>query len=487
MRAKKVITGIVSTVLSASLLLGCGRTDSTEVSTLKESTEPVEEGYVNYETSTLGIDSNSKNFEEQLTDGMYYVVHEGIYYPLYFDYRNDEAKDSISTSVDEDRMCFYNTDNFVNIPTLLSGDHLVFYSQTQMLDYIQWERYKDLGITLGMYDLKETMGGKIYLDFSDKDVIPIVDSSDLMTLAELGIDNITVDKIGGVALDNSVVEDGIVVGVTEGTSYDIEVYTGTHYKHYNSIANVRAFKSYELYASTGMETLQDCFWEIDIPEYFVNGYYNIDNKGLVRIVKDSGYSKDIDFNEQVLFPDVSEYDGSISVVRMYSENENLNSFRQTQFPEELGYVDPDAKKDEAKEDEMENSLPEAAQFKEANIKTYELWFPEGKQCEIVITSKTGEATGSATITFDTGGSTAITYNRFDKNYTAIVNGKGNVGTLQIGGFWYDYDIQLTNVELYDGQDKAVEAVDSDAVAEDAPVIEEDSSENVDAEQETEAE
>ena len=480
MRAKKVITGIVSTVLSASLLLGCGRTDSTEASTLRESTEPVEEGYINYETSTLGIDSNSKNFEEQLTDGMYYVVHEGIYYPLYFDYRNKTAQDFPSDYVNASRMYFYKSDKFQNIPTLFAGDHLVFYAKTQMLDYVTWERYKDLGITFGMYNLQKSVGGKYYLSFSDNDNFPLVSGSDLDALGNLGVENVTIDKIGGVALDDSVVEGGIVVGATEGKSYDIEVYTGTHYKHYNSVANIRAFESYELYASTEFETLQDCFWEVDVPEYFVDGYYNLSNLGMIRIVKGNGYSKDTDFNEQVLFPDVSEYDGSISVVRKYSENENLNSFRQTQFPEELGYVDPDAKKDESGEDDIADSLPEAAQFKEANIKTYELWFPEGKQCEIVITSKTGEATGSATITFDTGGTTAITYNRFDKNYTAIVNGKGNVGTLQIGGFWYDYDIQLTNVELYDGQDKATEAVDSDVVAED-------SSENVDAEQETEAE
>lgn len=456
MKTKRFVTGVLVMTMLTGLLQGCGRSDTLNEQNIIEDT--TEQGVIDYETSSGGIDSNSKNFEESLVDGMYYVVHEGIYYPLYWYYCNERAEDAPSTVADNSRLHFLTTENISEVPTFFPGDHIVYYSTNGLLDHVVWERYYDVGTTFGMYNLRSTSGGRYYLDLSN-DEIPIVPGSELNALLDLGVDIVAIDKIGGVVVDSSVVQDGFIMGATRGKSYDLEAYTGTYYKHYTTTANMEAFRGYELYASTEIDTLQDCFWEIEVPEYFADGYYNVNSCGFVRIVNEPSYSEDTDFNKQVLFVDVPEYVtyGTSQAPRLYSENPNLNSFSQTQYPGELGYIDPNA------EDVVdETELPEAAKFKEANIKTYELWFPEGKQCEITITSKSGETAGSATVTFDTGGTAAVTYNRFDKNYTAVINGKGNTGVLEIGGFWYDYDIELRNAEIYNGQDKQEQqAVDSD--------------------------
>lgn len=475
----------IALIIAAAMVLlsGCGRNASIADEGTEEMEDNVAEGIIDYETSSLGIDSNAKDFLEKLTDNSFYVVHDGIYYPIYTYFKNEDAESDISSTVDEERMVFYTVENYNNVPTLFPGDHLVYYSTDTMLDVITWERYKPLGITFGMFGLQRTTGGRYYLDFSDEDVQTVIPDGSLTDLYDLAVDNVTIDKIGGVPVDDDVVADGIIIGATEGKNYDVEVYTGTYYKHYTVPADTFAFKAYELFKSTGCETLQDCFWEIDIPDYFVNGYYDINGQGIVRIMREQSYSNETEFSEQLIYPDIDEFDSTrIDPVKIYSENEELNEFKQTQFPEELGYEDPDGDK-AAEEIEELAKLPEAAKFKEANIKEYELWFPEGKQCTIEIESKSGETSGSAIVTFDTGGTTAVTYNRFDKVYTAVINGKGNTGVLTISGFWYDYDIHLTNAEIYNGQDMETEAVDSTSTKDSVPEEENSDEEQVSTEQE----
>lgn len=467
---KKTLILALSLALSVTALSGCGReTGKTEEELEVENR--IAEGFVYDETSRLGIDSNSKSFVEKLTDNTFYVVHEGIYYPAYTYYENELAKDELSDSVNEERMIFYTIDNYSDIPTLYPGDHLVYYSTEEMLDVISWERYKPLGATFGMYNLTETAGGRYFLDLSiDEEVI--LSTSSLYKLYDLGIDYITIDKVGGVVVNKDVVEDGIIVGATEGSDYDVEVYTGTNYKHYGSKADTFAFKAYEIFASTSSQTLQDCFWEVDIPEYFVNGFYDINEGGVIRICREDSFSNETDFSEQLLFPDENEYrPGEFDTIRTYSEVPSLNKFEQTQYPDKLGYKDPDGD-GTAEEAEELASKPYESRFKEANVKEYELFFPDGKQCVIEIKSKSGETTGSAIVKFDTGGSKALTYNRFDSVYGVVVNGKGNTGTLTISGFWYDYDIMLTNAEVYAGQDLEAEPVDSSAVSSDSTEVDE---------------
>ena len=430
---------------TAILLSGCGRTPA--VNSVQESESAALQS-VSTETSTRGLDSSAKDFEEKLTDDTYYVVHDGMYYPV-FTYLCNGSMDgnSPSDSVDVTRQTYYMQTEYADIPTLFPGDHLVYYSTSNMLEKIVWERMKDFGYTFPLYSLQETPGGKYYLDFSSNDETPVVEDGSLSELATLKIDNILVDKVGGVAINDSVVKDELISGATEDTHYDLEVYTGTYYKHYDVVPDMRAFVAYELFASTDIDPLQDCFWEIDIPKYFVNGYYDVNGTGLVRILmNDSKFDKNTDFNEQLLYLDP---DSSNDVVRLYSENKQLNEFQQGSYPDKLGYVDPDAEQN-SDTDETETT-PDAQEFKQAAIKEYELWCPKGKACSIVITSKSGESTGSASVEYEDGSKAALTYNRLDQNYTLNFNGNDNKAVLTISGFWHDYNVKLTNAVIYKGQ------------------------------------
>ena len=407
------------------------------------------------ESSRLGIDSESKGFVDSLTSGSFYVVHNGVYYPL----TNGTPSDALGSSskVDRpspDRQMYYTTDGMLDVPTFYPGDHLVFYSKDEFLDEIRWERFYDMGPTVGLLALKRSDSGRYYVDLDD-DGVHTMPESELNALYDLEASKILVDKVGGVVIDDTVVQDGLILGATEGKTYDIEVYTGTIYKHFSSDANVRAFKSYELFASTEYETLQDCFWEVSVPEYMVSGYYNVNDAGLVRLCREATFDQSTDFNEQLLYPDPSTYnEGEYVAPALYSENEALNQFRTTSEENvgRLGYVDPEA--EEASDGDEENDrIAEIAKLKEANVVNYDVWFPEGRECTITITSSTGETTGGARVTFENGTYVDLAYNRFDKVYEAVVNGKGEVGHLSISGFWDAYDIDMTNAQVYSGQDE----------------------------------
>ena len=476
---KMKVIAMVMVMVMSFLFTGCGSTEDVEKKEIKDNTNA---GLIDYETSRLGVDSNKKDFEENLVSGTYYVVHEGIYYPAYTYLKNEAADSNLEITsylrTNPNRMSFYTLENIIDIPTLFPGDHLVYYSTSDMLDCVLWERYKDLGATFGVRNLQKNKSGKYYVDLTADEECVIPDS-ELYDFYKMTVDDVMIDKVGGIVVSDDVVQDGIIVGATKGKTYDMEVYTGTYYKHYNAVANIEAMKAYELFASINIETLQDCFWEIEVPDYFVTGYYDVNGTGMIRVVREPNYSEETDYNVQLLFPDKEETYGTTNddedqyiAPAMYSEVPELNYFTTNQNVGTLGYVDPEAeeKEAEAKKDEM--VLPDASKFKEANSIEYDLWFPEGKVCTIRIKSKSGETTGQAVVEFENGASSSLSYNRFDQVYEMTVNGKGNKGKITISGFWFDYDIELTNVEVYKGQSaETQQLIDSDASAEPAEVEE----------------
>lgn len=431
--------------LIASLFTGCGeRTkDTNEIADLTS------DGTISEQTSECGISSNSKDFESKLVSGTYYVVHDGVYYPLYSYGTNYD--DAPGDWTEPSRQAYFTTENEINIPTLFEGDELVYYSTDGLLDYMIWERYYDLGYTIGLLNLQTMESGRVYLDLSDDDEVNIVPDSELYAMYDLGAEQILIDKIGGVKVDESLISDGLIVSTKKSKTYDLEVYTGTYYQHYTTTANTHAFKAYELYASIEYETLQEFLYRIEIPEYFVTGYYVLDGCGMVRIVRGDSYSEETDFNEQVLFPEIDEtawdYDPNEYVPPyMYSSYEPLNKFTTNQEGK-LGYV-PEEGTDTESEDLTENTGDII--FKEATVKEVELYFPEGKTCTVQIKSSTGETTGDITVII--GSSVKlVNYDRLAGIYEAEITGHGEKGTLKISGLTTNYDIALTNCEQYTNQ------------------------------------
>lgn len=449
-----LLTSTITILMSSIILTGCsigrGSSNSGEIDDLTETGSDISD-----ESATTGIDSSDKDFEEQLVSGTYYVVHDGIYYPVDAGVTNYDTEDT-KDYVDPDRQIYFTTENEIDIPTLYEGDSLVYYSTDTLLDYVTWERYYDFGYTIGVYDIQQMESGRAYLDLSDDDDC-ILEDSELYDIYDLGVDEVLLDKIGGVEITDDLVSCGLIASAQKSKSYDLEVYAGTYYKHYTTTANVHAFRAYELFNSIEYEALQDCFYQIDIPDYFVNGYYDVNGVGLLRYVTGTSYSDSTDFNEQLLYamdsddevastdPDDDDY----VAPAVYSDYEDLNSFTTSQVGA-LGYVDEDADTDASEETDI-SSESTSSVLEEATVKNVDLWFPQGEACTITITSPTSESTGDCYVTIGDS-TTALTYDRIDGVYSATISGVDKEGTLTVSGLWNSYDIELINCEQYDDQD-----------------------------------
>jgi hypothetical protein len=428
-------------------LAGCGRGES--ASSKNKVEDLTASGDISWEMAD-GISPDAKDFEDQLVSGNYYVVHDGLYYPVASYIRTSTKVPT--TYVEDTRMQFFTTETENQIPTLFAGDTLVYYSTDALLDYVVWERYYDLGYTIGVYDILSMTNGRQYLDLSEDCIIT---DSELYAMYDLGENSVLLDKIGGQQITADFIDHGIITGTQKSRTYDLEVYNGTYYQHYSATANIHAFRAYELFASVEYETLQDCFYEVQIPEYLVDGYYDVNSVGLLRLVREESYSDETEFNEQLLFPK-TEYDYSTGeyvpskTIWRYSTFESLNNF-STNVEGALGYVPEDDDTTEGSDGEESDSEYAATVLKEATIKEIDLWFPEGRNCTIKIKSSTGELTGD--IYVEMGNTTKlITYNRIDGVYENTFTGKGEKGTLTVSGLFKTYDIELVNCEQYTGQD-----------------------------------
>ena len=396
------------------------------------------------QTSRLGISSSSKDFEAALEDGMFYVVQNGVYYPVNTYVRTDY--EAPRESVNPERMWLYTTDSELDIPVLYEGCDLVYYSKTSLLDYITWERLYDLDYTIGVFNIQSMVSGRQYLKVGKNDDACMLAGVEMEDVYNLGVEQVLLDKIGRVKITADMVDDGIIKGAKKGEPYDLEIYTGSNFKHYTAVADMHAFKAFELFASIEYETLQDCFYRIQIPEYFVSGYYDVNGIGVVKIVKGENNSE---FNEQLLFPDVPSYfgyeEGEYISPAIYSTYEPLNKFRCSKEGA-LGYVS-----DNAISVDTESTEPGAV-LTEATKKVVELWLPNKTECAVVIVSDTGETTGDVTIEIGEK-SKAIAYNRIEDAYSYTAVGKGQRATLTVKGLFDSYKIRLSGAEVYNGQDE----------------------------------
>ena len=430
--------------LAAVLLTGCDALSFGE-------TTPED----NSEASTLGIDTTQRNWMNNLTDNTFYIVHNDTYYPLYSylkNYRAENYEVDIDRQVDTEKQFYYTTENEKNIPTLYEGDKLVYYSTSALLPYISWERYYDMGYTIGVTNIQTDIGGRCFVDLTDTDNFPLLPDNELYELQKENASSLLLDKIGGTQITPDMIDNGLLMGTEKDTQYDIDVYVGTYYKYFSTTSNYHAFRAFELYASVDYKTMQDYIYEIDIPDYILTGYYNINDKGLLRLVRGKTYDDYTDFNEKLLYqsdgnydPDDPEYVYTYTPPYCYSDYEPLNKYK-TDIMDAFGYVDPEL--EEASTEETDNGEEKTHKAIQESIKkSYAVLLPKGKECKFKVESPSGEKTGRISVVYEDGKTASATFNFIDKTYELTVNGNGEVVTFIIEGFYNGYDVTLTNAEM----------------------------------------
>lgn len=232
-----------------------------------------------------------------LESGNFYVWSDATFKKSditnYTFYRDEE-----DGTVNPERIIWYSQNDEDGIPTVYAGDEIVYCCGEIMPEEFRWERFEDLGYTIGITWLTELPSGKYALDLDATDG-HIYDKSDIgeamSEYADIG--EVIVDKVGGVSLTDSCVdESGTIVGLKKSASYDVEYYVGTYMKETTAAATYHAFSSMEEVYSVDYDFLQSDIATIKIPEGLKTGYYLLGGTMFFRYVDGDSYDGSTDFN-----------------------------------------------------------------------------------------------------------------------------------------------------------------------------------------------
>jgi hypothetical protein len=463
-------------VLSMGLLTGCNEVTE-EVTAVSLTPKLYAEGTVDFEESTKGIYSGDPDIVSKMVNNTYYVYHNEYFYPVTYDWTNYESLSPLDKP-DPSRIAVFDSTTCINIPTLFEGDKLFYFSTTGVVDYTILERFKDLGWSIGIGYVETSLtGNNVFFEpgenFEEGIANGVILTNEIKNIYEFIANEekesdgqFMLDKIGGVKITEDNVKDNIVVGLEKGKAYDVEIYSGTEYMYYQMSATVQYLQSFETYGVAEFNPMQDYLYEVILPDYLLTGYYDVGGSGFMRLVKDTKYSDETNYNEELLIGRIPEDDEigfnmdalteeekeeilekRRKAAGMYSTCEALNSFEakdETCF----GWVDEEALEEEEFIEEEDLPMDE---FYEASTTRTSIWMPSGKR--ITISIITSETTGFIYLESVDGTQRKIPYDRLLGGYVlSNIDGDNAKYDIVVKGLYKDYKVKLTNAESYKGQD-----------------------------------
>lgn len=267
---RKILSAMLIIGMSFSLF-GCGNTENSD-----EATEENEYAYL----------SNLEN-------GCFYILHKDKTYDK-LEMPNATFSD-ISSAPSNDRIIWYK-DNFEKIPTLYieAGDKLVYFSTEVLDEQFTIERFEDLGYSIGMTGLRYTNSGRYKIENSSSSYYP---NGDTMELTNLENEALIIDSVGEKPLraikskktgeyeqSSMISRCGTLLGFKKDMECKADVYAGTKLYKHNFKADVKVMGSMAVTETINFNFINEYIAEIEIPEYYNNGYYMPDAKGIFRLV-----------------------------------------------------------------------------------------------------------------------------------------------------------------------------------------------------------
>lgn len=284
----------------------------------------------------------------ELEDGRYYILHDGKYYPLYKKGEATFNQDEASSSPLDSRSLFY-MDDWEKIPTMYMGDSLIYYTSDNLNESVIFERFEDLGYSIGICNLSRMDSGRYALNATTGDDTKnrnINYKSDAARLLDLDSTQVIIDNIGGAQLrSGNISRGGTIIGLSKDKLYSTDLYVGTKLKNYVLKADTRILTSMEGYTINNYAFLRSKIIEIYIPEYFNTGYYKVGSDGVFRFVRGKAYTEMTDFNVPNNIPDEEKEEQDPEYVLddtkdvVYTESFTVN--QQTKVSVVFTYEEPE--------------------------------------------------------------------------------------------------------------------------------------------------
>ena len=301
--------------------------------------------------------SNSTESEyaylKKLSNNTFYILNSSNECtPVFMPDITFEEGSTPSTPSDRRVVWFKDTEND-KIPTLYAGDSLIFKTSGVLDETFHFERFEDLGYSVGICGLSETESGRYSLStdpdknntypYGDTDVLLTFKNSTLILDSLGGVDLRVPEKTeNGISLGGSLSRAGTITGLSKGKKYLAQVYSGTELHEYEFTADVRILASMETYKTTDFNFESETVIKINIPESFNNGYYMINGKGLFRYVAGDSYDENTNFN----IPNETEEGSSASSSSSTSSSGSSDSsYTGSNFSSTSDYEPPDTQSD----------------------------------------------------------------------------------------------------------------------------------------------
>ena len=247
------------------------------------------------EVTTVTTEVEYKESLEDLELDHYYIYHEGKYLEPYFGNTNFDKEDTSKHS-GSDRVAWY-MDDWTKIPTLYSGDYMVYITENALTESFDIERFEYLGYSFGLSGLKRLKSGRYAFDATEKGGQNFNKDSDAYRLLELHSEGVIIDNIGTAKLRSGNISNaGTVVGLEGNMLYSLDVYVGSKIQNYIVKADSITLSSMENMNISDYTLLRNTVLRINFPDYMNDGYYSVNGSGMFRYVKGKSYTENTDFN-----------------------------------------------------------------------------------------------------------------------------------------------------------------------------------------------
>lgn len=217
--------------------------------------------------------------DSQIETETYYIKNGTKFAKVYMPQGNVSGK---SGKVNPSRVMYFMGDE-AKVPVHYKGELIAYASAKADLSKVTLERFKDMNYSIGIFGGKIEEDGYYHITTSKSNMVEGTSAYELFN--RVASSEIRIVTIGGSPIANLVdTGSGIITGLEQNGTYEIEFYSGTYFYRTKVVSDTHFIRSYEIYGY-GKSLIEDtihgymCF---NTPEDLKSGWYLINGEGLFQ-------------------------------------------------------------------------------------------------------------------------------------------------------------------------------------------------------------
>lgn len=217
--------------------------------------------------------------DTEIETDTYYIKNGTKFSKVYLPNGNVSGK---SGKVSQSRVFYFQGDE-AKVPVHYKGELIAYASAKANLTKVVLERFKDMEYSIGIFGGKVEDDGYYHINITKNNTV--IDSSAQKLFNQVPSAEIRIVTIGGTPVAKLVdAGSGIITGLKQDGTYDIEFFAGTYFYRTTVTADTHFLRSYEIY-NYGETLISDtthgymCF---STPEDLKSGWYLINGIGLFQ-------------------------------------------------------------------------------------------------------------------------------------------------------------------------------------------------------------